>query len=70
MKNWDIVFVLSKVILISLGLFIYFLELSLDLVGEWLAKNAIFGGELSIGGIANYQPFDGLMELKVVIFIY
>ncbi|GMY30144.1 probable aminotransferase ACS10 [Fagus crenata] len=42
-------------------------KLSLDLVGEWLAKNAIFGGELSIGGIANYQPFDGLMELKVAV---
>lgn len=42
-------------------------KLSLDLVGEWLAKNAIFGGELSIGAIANYQPFDGLMELKVAV---
>ncbi|KAK7853152.1 putative aminotransferase acs10 [Quercus suber] len=43
------------------------LRLSLDLVGEWLAKNAIFGEELSIGGIASYQPFDGLMELKVAV---
>lgn len=42
-------------------------KLSLDLVGEWLAKNAIFGEELSIGGIASYQPFDGLMELKVAV---
>lgn len=25
------------------------------------------GEELNIDGIASYQPFDGLMELKVVI---
>lgn len=38
------------------------------------ARDAILGGgrsggELSIGGIASYQPFDGLMELKVVIYL-
>jgi aminotransferase len=38
------------------------------------ARDAILGGgrsggELSIGGIASYQPFDGLMELKVVIHL-
>lgn len=49
--------------------------MSLDLVRDWLAENArdsiiggggSGGGELSISGIATYQPFDGLMELKVV----
>lgn len=51
--------------------------MSLDLVRDWLADNArdaILGGgrsgaELGIGGIASYQPSDGLMELKVVNFI-
>ena len=39
---------------------------------EWLVENrrgAMVGGgeeELSICGIAAYQPFDGLMKLKVV----
>ncbi|KAK2664728.1 hypothetical protein Ddye_003302 [Dipteronia dyeriana] len=50
-------------------------KLSLDLVTDWLAENvkeAILGGgtsggESSFGGIANYQPFDGLMELKVAV---
>lgn len=28
------------------------------------------GGELSISGIATYQPFDGLIEFKVVITYY
>ncbi|KAK1564609.1 hypothetical protein Q3G72_006945 [Acer saccharum] len=50
-------------------------KLSLDLVKDWLAENvkeAILGGrtsggESSFGGIANYQPFDGLMELKVAV---
>ncbi|MBA0763849.1 hypothetical protein Gotri_013249 [Gossypium trilobum] len=46
-------------------------KLSLDLVKDWLAENAreaILGNgkELSISGIAPYQPFDGLMEFKVV----
>lgn len=35
------------------------------------AEDAILGGrELGITGIACYQPFDGLMELKVVYFIF
>ncbi|XP_059661684.1 1-aminocyclopropane-1-carboxylate synthase 6-like isoform X2 [Cornus florida] len=45
-------------------------KLSLDLVQDWLAKNAkdsIIGRDLSISGIASYQPFDGLMELKVAV---
>lgn len=45
--------------------------MSLDLVQEWLAENAkdsIIGGDLSIRGIATYQPFDGLMEMKVEMF--
>ncbi|KAI7994268.1 putative aminotransferase ACS10 [Camellia lanceoleosa] len=44
--------------------------LSLDLVQDWLAENAkdsIIGGDLNISGIATYQPFDGLMELKVAV---
>ncbi|KAH9721566.1 putative aminotransferase ACS10 [Citrus sinensis] len=43
-------------------------KLSLDLVKNWLAENAeeaIVGGAGS-NGIAFYQPFDGLMELKVL----
>ena len=37
------------------------------------AKEAILGrggscSELSISGISSYQPFDGLMDLKVVYF--
>ena len=47
----------------------------MDLVEEWFvenAKEAILGGggegeELSISGIAAYQPSHGLMQLKVVI---
>lgn len=48
----------------------------MDLVKEWLvenAKEAILGGgggegeELSISGIATYQPSHGLTQLKVVI---
>ncbi|CAL5356042.1 unnamed protein product [Camellia sinensis] len=44
--------------------------LSLDLVQDWLAENAkdsIIGGDLNISGVATYQPFDGLMELKVAV---
>ncbi|XP_042479300.1 probable aminotransferase ACS12 [Macadamia integrifolia] len=48
--------------------------LSLDLVRDWLAENvkdsiigAGGGGDLSIRGIATYQPFDGLMEFKVAV---
>ncbi|KAK2968229.1 hypothetical protein RJ640_027059 [Escallonia rubra] len=43
--------------------------LSLDLIEEWLSKNlsnSTLGGGLSISGIATYQPFDGLMELKMI----
>ncbi|KAJ4951709.1 hypothetical protein NE237_028541 [Protea cynaroides] len=49
-------------------------KLSLDLIQDWLAENvkdsivgAEGGGDLSICGIATYQPFDGLMELKVAV---
>ncbi|KAK8584348.1 hypothetical protein V6N12_068592 [Hibiscus sabdariffa] len=47
-------------------------KLSLDLVKDWLAENASeailgSGKELSISGIATYQPFDGLMEFKVAV---
>ncbi|GAV86906.1 LOW QUALITY PROTEIN: Aminotran_1_2 domain-containing protein [Cephalotus follicularis] len=50
-------------------------KLSLDLIKEWLAENAgkaiLDGGgkrgELSMSGIASYQPSDGLMELKVAV---
>ncbi|RZC73172.1 hypothetical protein C5167_048651 [Papaver somniferum] len=47
-------------------------KLSLDLVKDWLTENAkelVMGGneELSISGIATYQPFDGLTELKVAV---
>ncbi|GAY43411.1 hypothetical protein CUMW_074240 [Citrus unshiu] len=44
-------------------------KLSLDLVKNWFAENAeeaIVGGAGS-NGIAFYQPFDGLMELKVAV---
>ena len=54
--------------------FSFFLQLSLDLVRDWLVENArdamLSGGGnvpvLSISGIASYHPFDGLMDLKVV----
>ncbi|XP_010276088.1 PREDICTED: probable aminotransferase ACS12 [Nelumbo nucifera] len=49
-------------------------KLSLDLVQDWLSQNvkdSIMGGDadgdLSICGIATYQPFDGLPELKEVV---
>ncbi|KAI4315333.1 hypothetical protein L6164_028155 [Bauhinia variegata] len=50
-------------------------KLSLDLVQDWLEKNATGailgegedGRELNISGIADYQPFDGLMRLKVAV---
>ncbi|KAF5175448.1 1-aminocyclopropane-1-carboxylate synthase [Thalictrum thalictroides] len=47
-------------------------KLSLDLIHKWLlenSKNLISSedGELSISGIATYQPFDGLTELKVAV---
>ncbi|XAR70386.1 1-aminocyclopropane-1-carboxylate synthase [Bertholletia excelsa] len=43
-------------------------RLSLDLIQDWLAENAkesIIGRDIS--GIATYQSFDGLMELKVAV---
>ncbi|KAJ8526842.1 hypothetical protein K7X08_029319 [Anisodus acutangulus] len=45
-------------------------KLSLDLVQEWLAENVsrwMMTEDLSISGIATYQPFDGLLELKVAM---
>ncbi|KMS99160.1 hypothetical protein BVRB_2g047390 [Beta vulgaris subsp. vulgaris] len=45
--------------------------LSLDLIEKWVSENwdgsIINGGELGINGIATYQPFDGLMDLKVAM---
>ncbi|KAM7494147.1 hypothetical protein LguiB_028756 [Lonicera macranthoides] len=44
--------------------------LCLDLVQDWLVENAyssIIGPDLIIHGIATYQPFDGLMDLKVAV---
>lgn len=44
----------------------------MDLIEKWITENltqSIFGddgGDLSISGIAAYQPFDGMTELKVV----
>lgn len=50
------------------------IKLSSDLVQIWLTENgrdAILGGrnhnELSVAGIASYQPSDGLADLKLVI---
>ncbi|KAA8533817.1 hypothetical protein F0562_031334 [Nyssa sinensis] len=48
-------------------------RLSLDLIERWLSRNlndSMLGGGgdgLSISGIATYQPFDGLSELKVAV---
>lgn len=45
-------------------------KVGLDLVRNWMVENgreAMLGDELSISGITNYQPFDGLMELKVAV---
>ncbi|XP_051129162.1 probable aminotransferase ACS12 [Andrographis paniculata] len=39
-----------------------------DLVGEWVADHcaeSLFGQELNMSDVAAYQPFDGLMELKM-----
>lgn len=47
----------------------------LDLIENWISENltdsimGTDGGRLSISGIATYQPFDGMMELKVVIWM-
>ncbi|KAL2235870.1 UNVERIFIED_CONTAM: putative aminotransferase ACS10 [Sesamum indicum] len=45
-------------------------RLLLDLIQEWLADHeagSIMSKQLSIAGLATYQPFDGLMELKIVV---
>ncbi|XP_030524560.1 probable aminotransferase ACS10 [Rhodamnia argentea] len=45
-------------------------KVGLDLVRNWMVENGrgvMLGDELSISGITNYQPFDGLMELKVAV---
>ncbi|OAY30458.1 probable aminotransferase ACS12 [Manihot esculenta] len=48
-------------------------RLCLDLIEKWMANNlrdsvvGTDGGDLNIHGIATYQPFDGLMELKVAM---
>ncbi|XP_068651314.1 1-aminocyclopropane-1-carboxylate synthase 6-like [Aristolochia californica] len=45
-------------------------KLSTDLVEEWLAKHlkdVSEGAELNLSGIATYQPFGGLMKLKIAI---
>ncbi|KAG2711151.1 hypothetical protein I3760_04G063700 [Carya illinoinensis] len=48
-------------------------RLCFDLIEKWFSENAkdsvigSDGGDLSISGIAAYQPFDGLMELKVAM---
>ncbi|KAF7813298.1 putative aminotransferase ACS12 [Senna tora] len=48
-------------------------KLCLDLIGKWLSENlkkSLMGTDdvtLSVNGIATYQPFDGLEELKVAI---
>lgn len=47
--------------------------MSLDLIGDWLARNVKDTllderqGGLSISGLATYQPFDGLVELKMAV---
>lgn len=51
------------------------MKLCFDLLEKWISENytgSISGGnsvELNITGIATYQPFDGLWELKMV-FIF
>lgn len=48
-------------------------RLCFDLIEKWISENltnsviGINGGDLNISGIAAYQPFDGLTELKVAI---
>ncbi|XP_050153061.1 probable aminotransferase ACS12 isoform X2 [Malus sylvestris] len=46
-------------------------RLCLDLIEKWVSENLMEsmvgtdGGDLSISGIAAYQPFDGMTKLKV-----
>lgn len=48
------------------------MQLCFDLIEKWVSKNVtnsilgIDGGNLNISGIASYQPFDGLIHLKLV----
>ncbi|EXC20891.1 putative aminotransferase ACS12 [Morus notabilis] len=48
-------------------------RLCFDLIEKWISENlsnlvmGINGGDLNISGIAGYQPFDGLIELRVAI---
>lgn len=50
----------------------FWLQLTLDLVRDWLERNmkeSLLGNlhdELNISGLATYQPYDGLMDLKIV----
>ncbi|XP_078447999.1 1-amino-cyclopropane-1-carboxylate synthase 12 [Wolffia australiana] len=50
--------------------------LSLDLVGEWLAchlRDSLLDDDrasFNINGLATYQPFDGLMELKSAVSMF
>ena len=52
---------------------LWWLQLSLDLIGTWILENlerSMIGGadgNLNISGIATYQPLDGMMEMKIVI---
>ncbi|KAL0324082.1 UNVERIFIED_CONTAM: putative aminotransferase ACS10 [Sesamum calycinum] len=46
------------------------MHLLLDLIQEWLADHeagSTMGQRLSISGLTTYQPFDGLMELKIAV---
>ena len=51
------------------------MKLCFDLLEKWISENytgSVGGGnsvELNIMGMATYQPFDGLWEMKMV-FIY
>lgn len=50
-----------------------FMQLCFDLIEKWVSGNVTNsilgtddGGNLNISGIAAYQPFDGLIHLKLV----
>lgn len=45
-------------------------RLSLDVIETWLLQNSndsVLQGPLTITGLATYQPFDGLMDMKVAM---
>ncbi|KAK9668248.1 hypothetical protein RND81_13G044700 [Saponaria officinalis] len=45
-------------------------HMCIDLVREWMvenAKEAIMRQEFHVSGIANYQPFDGMIDLKIAV---